>query len=170
LPRDVNAFAINPESETVVVALQRVSDELAHGAPPPDHPGEADEPARPPRPRVVTMDTSTEQLQRILAQSPRGILHVRDELSGWLGSFDRYGGNGADRAFYLECWNGGAYVCDRVRYHDAPVRIEHASLAIIGGMVPDRLREVLAASDDGLVERLIYVWPDPARVASATGL
>jgi len=51
-----------------------------------------------------------------------------------------------------------------VRYHGAPVRIEHASLAIIGGMVPDRLREVLAASDDGLVERLIYVWPDQAPI------
>jgi hypothetical protein len=65
----------------------------------------------------------------------------------------------------LECWNGGAYVCDRVRYHGAPVRIEHASLAIIGGMVPDRLREALADADDGLVERLIYVWPDPVPMA-----
>ncbi len=112
------------------------------------------------------MDTSTEELQLILAESPRGLLHVRDELAGWLGSFDRYGGNGADRAFYLECWNGGTYVCDRVRYHGAPVRIERASLAIIGGMVPDRLREVLANADDGLAERLMYVWPDPAPIAA----
>jgi len=54
------------------------------------------------------MGTSTEALQRLLADNPRGLLHVRDELAGWLGSFDRYGGNGADRSFYLECWNGGA--------------------------------------------------------------
>jgi len=61
-----------------------------------------------PRPRVITMGTPTEALQRLLADNPRGLLHVRDELAGWLGSFDRYGGNGADRSFYLECWNGGA--------------------------------------------------------------
>jgi hypothetical protein len=112
------------------------------------------------------MDTSTEELQHILAECPRGLLHVRDELAGWLGGFDRYGGKGADRAFYLECWNGGSYVCDRVRYHDTPVRIEHASLAIIGGMVPDRLREVLAGADDGLLERFLFVWPEPAPIAA----
>jgi hypothetical protein len=130
----------------------------------PDRPASAEEPTCPPRPRVITMDTSTEELQRKLAECPRGLLHVRDELGGWFGGFDRYGGNGADRAFYLECWNGGSYVCDRVRYHDAPVRIEHAALAIIGGMVPDRLREVLTGADDGLLERLLFVWPEPVPI------
>jgi hypothetical protein len=135
------------------------------GKAPPDRPAGADDPVRPPLPRIITMDTSTEELQRLLAENPRGLLHVRDELAGWLGAFDRYGGNGTDRAFYLECWNGDSYVCDRVRYHDAPVRIEHAALPIIGGMVPDRLREALADADDGLPERFIFVWPDPAPIA-----
>jgi hypothetical protein len=35
-----------------------------------------------------------------------------------------------------------------VRYHSEPIRIEDASLAIVGAMVPDRLREVLAGADD----------------------
>jgi hypothetical protein len=81
---------------------------------------------------------------------------------------DRYGGHGADRAFWLEAWNGGAYVCDRVRYHDAPLRIERAAAGIIGGMVPDRLREVLAYADDGLTARFIYVWPDPTSFVPLT--
>src|SRR5262245_23791009 len=84
-------------------------------AAPPDRPASAEEPAPPPRPRMMAMDTSTEELQRLLAENPRGLLYVRDELAGWLGGFDRYGGHGADRAVYLEAWNGGAYVCDRVR-------------------------------------------------------
>jgi hypothetical protein len=134
---------------------------VADGEMPPARPPGAEEPETPPRPRLVAMDTSTEELQRMLAENPRGLLYVRDELAGLLGGFDRYGGRGADRAFYLEGWNGGAYVCDRVRYHGAPVRIEHASFAIIGCMVPDRLREVLADADDGLAARLIYVWPEP---------
>jgi Protein of unknown function (DUF3987) len=129
-------------------------------------PHNAEAPTRPPRPRVLAMDTSTEELQRILADTPRGLLYVRDELAGWLGAFDRYSGAGADRAFYLECWNGGAYVCDRVKYHDKePIRIEHASLAIVGGMVPDRLREVLMQADDGLTARLLYVWPELMPIA-----
>jgi len=130
----------------------------------PERPLDADEPPRPTRPRVVTMDVSTEELQQILAETPRGLFHVRDELAGWLGSFDRYGGKGSDRAFYLECWNGDAFVCDRVRYHDAPLRIERASLAIVGGIVPERLRDVLADVDDGLAARLIYIWPEPVPI------
>ena len=128
--------------------------------PPPDRPDDAAPPARPTRPRIITMDTSTDELQQLLAHNPRGLLYVRDELAGWLGGFDRYGGKGADRAFYLECWNGGAYICDRVKFNGIPVRIERASIALIGGMVPDRLREVLADADDGLAERLLFVWPE----------
>jgi hypothetical protein len=135
------------------------------GTTPPDRPANAIEPDTPPRPRVAVMNTSTEELTNILAENPRGLLYSRDELAAWFGEFDRYGGNGADRAFYLECWNGGAYVCDRVKYHGKPVRIEHASLAILGGMVPDRLREALADADDGLAARLIFVWPDPEPIA-----
>jgi hypothetical protein len=40
-----------------------------------------------------------------------------------------------------------------------------ASLAIIGGMVPDRLREALAEADDGLAARFFYVWPEPRPIA-----
>jgi hypothetical protein len=132
---------------------------------PPDRPIAAQAPSKPPRPRVVTMDTSTEELQRLLADNPRGLLHVRDELAGWLGSFDRYGGNGADRGFYLECWNGSSYVCDRVKFNAVPLRIEHTSLSMIGGMVPDRLREALAEADDGLPARFFFPWPEPVPVA-----
>jgi hypothetical protein len=143
-----------------------VRNAATRGAELPSPPIDAEEPPRPPRPRLVAMDCSTEELQRLLADAPRGLLYVRDELAGWLGGFDRYSGCGADRAFFLECWNGGAYVCDRVRYHGAPIRIEHATLAIVGGMVPDRLRKTLKDADDGLVARLILVWPDSVPIAS----
>lgn len=69
------------------------------------------------------MDTTTEALPRLLAEHPRGLLYKRDEPAGWLGNHDRYGGHGGDRAFFLEAWDGGAYVADRVKNHGAPVRI-----------------------------------------------
>ena len=164
------ALARHARDAEVATAIEKqwqddVRKALSKGSRPADRPAGADAPAAPARPRLMTMDTSTEALQWLLAANHRGLLHVRDELAGWLGGFDRYGGNGADRAFYLECWNGGAYVCDRVKFNGTPVRIEHASLAIIGGMVPDRLREALAEADDGLAARLFYVWPEPRPIA-----
>jgi len=132
---------------------------------PPDRPKAAETPNKPPRPRVVTMDTSTEELQQLLADNARGLLHLRDELAGWLGSFDRYGGKGSDRGFYLECWNGDDYVSDRVKFNGVPLRIKHAVLAIVGGMVPDRLREALSDADDGLPARFIFIWPEPVPIA-----
>jgi hypothetical protein len=143
---------------------ERVRVATKAGEPLPDRPPGADAPAQPPRPRVLAMDVSTEELQHMLAEQPRGLLYTRDELTGWLGNHDRYGGHGGDRAFFLEAWNGGAYVADRVKYRGQPVRIDRAALAIVGGMQPDRLREALAGADDGLSARLVYIWPDPAPV------
>jgi hypothetical protein len=138
------------------------------GTLPPERPPGADAPLAPARPHVVAMDATTEELQRLLAEQPRGLLYMCDELTGWLGNHDRYGGHGGDRAFYLEAWNGGAYVADRVKYHGAPVRIARAALTILGGMQPDRLREALAGADDGLAARLAYVWPDAVPITALT--
>ena len=126
----------------------------------PDRPPGADAPAEPPRPRLLAMDTTIEELQHMMSQQPRGLIYMRDELAGWLGNHDRYGGKGGDRAFFLEAWNGGSYVADRVKYRGQPVRIARAALVILGGMQPDRLREALAGPDDGLAARLGYICPD----------
>ena len=141
---------------------------VKNGEPPPERPPGADAPSPPPKPRVVAMDATTEELQRLLAEQPRGLLYMRDELTGWLGNHDRYGGHGGDRAFYLEAWNGGTYVADRVKYHGEPIRIARAALTILGGMQPDRLREALAGADDGLAARLGYIWPEPAPIVALT--
>jgi hypothetical protein len=146
---------------------EQVKTAARDNARPPDRPAGAEEPIPPARPRVVAMDTSIEKVQQLLAQNPRGLLYFRDELAGWLGNFDRYGGQGGDRAFYLECWNGDAYVCDRVKFQGSPVRIEHAALAILGGIVPDKLRDVLVEAD-GLAARPIYVWPEPLPIKPLT--
>jgi len=161
-----DALARHARDATFAEAVEKqrhdqVREAARNGSVPPNRPADAQAPGAPSRPRLLTMDTSTEALQRLLADNPRGLLHVRDELAGWLGGLDRYGGNGADRGFYLECWNGGAYVCDRVKFDGVPVRIEHAALAILGGMVPDKLRKALADDDDGLAARFFYVWPEP---------
>jgi hypothetical protein len=96
------------------------------GSLPPDMPASARTPEPPARPRLRITDSTVEEIGAILAGSPRGLLQTRDELAGWLGSMDRYGGNGADRAFYLECWNGGSYTIDRRKHGGQPVRLPSA--------------------------------------------
>jgi hypothetical protein len=135
------------------------------GQPAPDRPTGADAPEEPPRPRLVAMDATTEELQHLLSEQPRGLLYVRDELSGWFGNHDRYGGNGGDRAFFLEAWDGGSYIVDRVKHRSKPLRISRAALGILGGMQPDRLREALAGADDGLAARFAYIWPEPPPIS-----
>jgi hypothetical protein len=136
-------------------------DATKEGRSPPDAPIGILTPAPIVRPRVITNSATTEELVFMLSGNPRGLVLMRDELSGWLGDFDRYSNGSGDRPFYLESWNGGSYQPDRVKDRENPVSCKFTSLSIIGGLQPDKLREALSGSDDGLAARFVYVWPSP---------
>jgi hypothetical protein len=72
---------------------------------------------------------------------------------------DRYHNNrqGADRAFWLRAYDGGSFSKDRVT--TGHYRIDILSLSILGGVQPERLRELLAAKvlSDGLLARFVPV-------------
>jgi hypothetical protein len=142
--------------------------DLENGLPPTDRPVETVAPKRPGRPRLFVMDPTTEEFAAILSDNPRAVMLIRDELAGWIGSFDRYSGKGADRGFYLEGYNGGPFVIDRVKHKGEPLAIARCSIPILGGMQPDRLRLALNGPDDGFAARLSCVWPDPAPYRSLT--
>ena len=97
-------------------------------------------------------------------------LPFRDELSSWLGAFNKYSSGSSDRGLYLECWNGGSHTIDRVKKSGQPVEVEYASLAILGGIQPDRLNEIFLGPDDGLASRFIYVWPSPVPFKSLNAI
>jgi Protein of unknown function (DUF3987) len=141
---------------------------VKNGSPAPDMPADAIPPDMPVRPRLKVAESTVQELGAILGGNPKGLLLIRDELTGLLGSMDQYGGHGADRAFYLECWNGGPYVVDRRKHSGTPIRIPHASLAILGGIQPERLKEALAGADDGLAARFLFIWPDPVQYRDLT--
>jgi hypothetical protein len=123
-------------------------------------PATAVESMEPVRPRVIVSDTTPEKLGALSAGQPRGLLYVRDELSGWFGAFDRYGGNGAERALWLEAFGGRAYVIDR-KNNPRPIEISHFSIGVLGGVQPERLVDLLAGVDDGLSSRFLWSWPNP---------
>lgn len=115
--------------------------------------------------RFIINDTTVEKLGEILAQSPRGILLYRDELSGWMRTLDKVGHEN-DRGFYLQAWNGNSsYTYDRISR--GTVHIDCACVSILGGIQPGPLgRYLRAAMDadvgaDGLMQRFqLLVYPD----------
>ena len=129
------------------------------GKPPPVMPTDAVEPTPPTRPRIRVADATTEGLGALAASLPRGLLLQRDEMSGWLGSFDRYGGGGSDRAFAIEMYGGRSYVVDRMK-NPEPLGVRHLSVGVLGGVQPDKLSAIINGPDDGLASRILWAWPE----------
>lgn len=121
-------------------------------------------PEEPAMRRLWFADTSIEEIGRLLANNPGGLICWRDELSGFFGSFDRYGGSGVDRAFWLEGFGARPSRIDRVSLKNGPIDIRFNAISLIGGIQPDRLHSMLLdGEDDGLASRPLYAWPDPVR-------
>ena len=115
--------------------------------------------------RVVIDDATTEAIQSVLKGSPQGVLCVQDELSALFGRIEKYGGKGgaADRAFYLRLYNGGSYIVDRV--NRGSYQIDNASICLVGGIQPEKLREIANSfSDDGMLQRITPVFLSPSQV------
>ena len=108
----------------------------------------------------MTNDPTIEKVARLVLENPKGLMLFRDELSGWIGSLDKYGGAGGDRAFYLEAYGGRSYAVDRMKDAE-PIVVPSLSVIILGGMQPDRMVTLIfSGDDDGLAARFIYVWPE----------
>jgi hypothetical protein len=109
---------------------------------------------------------TVEAAQEILKDTTEGVLLIRDELSGWFGSMERYGtgkGASADRSFWLQAFNGGGYSVNRVGR--GVVAIDNLSVSMLGGIQPDPIRKIVADSaDDGLLQRLFPICMGTATV------
>ena len=90
----------------------------------------------------------------------RGVAILRDELSGMIGSFDKYrGGKGSDLQEYLQLWAGAPIKADRKG--GGSVYAVHPVAGICGGIQPDILRGM---HDDygkrnGFIERFLFCRP-----------
>jgi len=134
---------------------------IKEGDTPPDKPKEADAGPPPHVPRLVVNDATIERLGAILANQPRGVLQLRDELAGWLQGMQRYSGAGSDRAFWLEAYGGRGFTVERMGRE--PLTVDRLTIGVLGGIQPNRLKSLLFKSDDdGLLARFLPIWPEPA--------
>ena len=150
-----------------------------------------DKPPERPRPpqaeRFIVSDTTVEALVPILLANPRGVLLARDELAGWIGSFDRYSGKGqagADASNWLSMFNAESIIVDRKTGTPRTVYVREAAVCVSGGIQPGVLRRALGIEhrESGLAARLLLAYPpraakqwtdadiDPAREAELAQL
>lgn len=122
-----------------------------------------DEPVRPVYPHIYTTDATTEGLAPILSSNPRGVILIKDEISGWALSMNQYkGGKGSDRQFWLSSWSGAPAKIDR-KGQDGPIIIPHPFINVMGGIQPDMLQELCDDKnrEDGFIHRILFCYPDP---------
>lgn len=120
--------------------------------------------------RTWTSDVTVERLGGLLAENPRGLLLLRDELSAWVKSMNQYkaGGNGSDRQFYLSVWAGVPVKVDRKGQGEQPkvISVIRPCLSIVGGIPPDVVSglEDKGGDEDGFLPRILFSWPEPVPV------
>lgn len=133
-----------------------------------DKSGTGDAPQAPQKPtlfRIVVSEATIEAITPILEENPRGLLMTRDELSGWMKSFDAYrNGKGSDREHWLSAHRAHSIIVDRKTDREARF-VEHGFIAVCGGTQPGILRRLCTdeAFQSGLVARLLLTWPTSPR-------
>jgi hypothetical protein len=110
-------------------------------------------------PRLVLSDATIERVASMLAAAaPKGVLMTRDELAGWLLGMNTY--NEGARAFWLESYGGRRFTVDRQKSSE-PIIIPCLAVSWYGGIQPSLVAQVMQGSDDGLLARFMWFWPDP---------
>jgi hypothetical protein len=130
---------------------------------PPEMPIEAVDPGDFIFPALYVADATVPRLARLCMVRPRGMVQVRDELSGLFTNMRTAG----SRPFYLECWNGGRFVVERVAA-DGCFTVDNLLVGIVGGFQPDKIASAFAGDQDGLYGRFLFGWPATPSYAALT--
>jgi hypothetical protein len=127
--------------------------------------------------QILAEDTTVEALAVLLENQPRGLLVARDELAGWLNSFDAYkSARGADVAHWLSMHRAGSLLVNRKTGRNL-IRVPRAAVCVCGGVQPRTLAAALAgrySADgpeqmdkppsehfaNGLAARLLLAYPE----------
>ncbi len=120
---------------------------------PPEEPG--------PPPKLLAADATVEALGAALADNPRGIAIVLDELASLLGGMDKYKRGNSDEAFYLSAYGGLSHTIDRKTGEPKSIFVPRCALSIVGGIQPGKAQRALDAErrSSGFVQRLLFCWP-----------
>jgi len=131
----------------------------ARSGPPGDPP---ERPAEPVCKRIIVSDSTIEAVADRLNDNPRGLFLDRDELSGWLGSYDQYrSGKGSDVSHWLSCYNTKPLLIDRKSSLRKTIHVARAAVSVTGGIQPRVLGRMLGNQhfENGLAARFGFGMP-----------
>gem|GEM_PF-6900791 len=115
--------------------------------------------------RFVMEDVTLQALARVLVDAPRGVTLARDELSGWIRSFDQFtGATGADVARWLEIYRAGSLSVDRVG--SGYLFVPRAAVSICGTIQDEVVVNVFSGEHqaNGMLSRFLLANPpEPKR-------
>lgn len=117
---------------------------------------------RPPRKCIVIDDTTMEAIVERLADNPKGLILVKDEVSGLFASFDAYRqGRGADEQRWMEIYDGRTVKTDRKGGDRPTIVATRPSVTIVGTIQPAVLRRVMTKQrrDSGFAARMLFAVP-----------
>ena len=128
-------------------------------------PTEVDDLIRNPQHPLLISDATVEATVSLLGSSPRGLLLFRDELPGWLKSFNSYKAGGGDEQTWIEFWNANKYQSNR-KTNNEKIVIKSASVGVLGGIQPKLLKKIFDAEkfESGLAPRLLVSYPPPQKM------
>lgn len=139
------------------VAMANWKKEAADSDAPPEPPSA---PVEPICRRVSVEDVTSEALAELLRQNPRGLLSLRNELSGWF-TFGRYkiGGGTDDIARWLQMFDADPITVDRKT--SGLTYVHQAAVSLAGGIQPKVFERVLGEQhrNNGLLARLLIAHP-----------
>jgi hypothetical protein len=127
-----------------------------------------EEPTPPTPRRILVNDSTLEALVPILNDNVRGVLLVRDELAGWIGSFDRYTNccrASADLAAWLSIHGARPVTVDRKTTATKTIYVRRPIVNVLGGIQPATLQRIMTADfrETGLHARLLVTYPPRTR-------
>lgn len=113
--------------------------------------------------QLIVSDATMEALAMILTRNPNGVLLVRDELGGWISSFDRYaqGKGGGDVSHWLSTFGAKPLTMDRKTGPTPQVHVPEAAVCITGSIQPGTLHYALGQQhrNNGLLARFLPASP-----------
>ena len=125
--------------------------------------GELDDPGptpeKPKRKQIFVDDATVESLTDALADNPRGVLWLRDELAGLILDLDKYSGEkGSTKTRLMSAYDCGPWKTNRIN-QGRTAYVEHACLSIFGGIQPGALKDAFCDKDaaTGFLPRFLFV-------------
>lgn len=109
--------------------------------------------------QLLLKDATLEALFKVHKLNPIGVGYRSDELTGWLGSMDKYRKGGNDVSVWLSLFNGEGMTINR-KEEEEIVSLEETCVSVIGTIQPRLFYDYFRGRlrDNGMLSRILQVY------------